>query len=977
MKLKDFAINKPKLFDYLINIQDDILTNRKNIIEHLKEIKTSLKQKEISNEWLKFSKNGLDKLINYKLNLVDFIIQANQNEINNNLSDYDKLFEILNSGFRTKISFYKTEMPLVIKRQIDTDSTNQVIINKLSAYVNDIEDNTEDLLIELGKTKTNVRNIVIKLLLNRDISFSILDTDYKKYSKIIRLQRLETIKTISEIGNLENYLKYTKNKRKQYSDFLDIELEKLHNKTQNKFIIDAQMEKNTNLDNIRIEFIKTLQDLKQILKDKPEELELEQEISKLKSNTYQIAVIASMKAGKSTLTNSMLGQELLPALVKSCTGRLTYINNSENETYVNISLKSNNIVISCERAIDLETFINKYEKKDWISEIKVSCSAKLEISNSIIYSDKYFLAENKEQDIYINQAEIKIKNGINKFQIDNPTQKDLGCFINNDSVSKLEINTPITHLKKHFPIDNVQIIDTPGPNSASNLDHKRITYDFIDKANAVIFVIDVTHFPNNDDAKLLKDVKEIREQFNKHFYDKFFFVVNKIDTHNKNDDGDLDDRLLTIKNTIKEFGYNVPDNHFIAVSAKAGSLYRLFKAKMLDENKEKQFSSFWAPFVNDFSDVKSIEKAKHKILEFSRIDNLEYTISNYLKNSNLTKELIKDANKKAYLFASNYRDKLKIQKARAKKPLKSLEDEYLKLNNWIKETEIKKKEINIELQSNSTKLLKNILVEFEKFENLTYSVINIIYGANIQNDNSNIEVPNLEKVRSAINKFSQRANSQSELKKHIKNYNKAITVTLQSYYSNFEAHLKTFATKKRENVYDTAYQSANNVLQDLNKKIGKNLDIEINTKKYIFPPLSLNSVVNITDQVYKSMEERDKTWQEGGFCSSGKWLVSKIIYHRINIPEVKTLTLTSIEKATKITKGAIKKLINRDSEEMIENIFNSIDKHTSTLRKNLLSTMEQRKTVGFNVEKELEIIENKLNSIDETIYKLDILTKKI
>jgi len=948
----------------------------------LHDVKEVFKQKDIDFEWLNFVKINLDKNIQNKWLFTDFILVLFENGYLTNFQFYDRILEILQIEYRKKIAFFKSDMSFIISQNNNIGNSKQLIINKLNSYIIEIENKVGDDLMQLGDTNSIIRYIILKLLLNIDtISLIIDDAKYEQYKKNIYDLRLDKLKITSEINNLEMYFQYSKNLQVQYNHLLDTELERKKSYIQNVFIIESKMEKINNYDEIRLELLDILENLQNIMKRKQEEFELQDEINKLKSNTYQIAVIAAMSAGKSTLINAMLGDELLPALLKSCTGRLTYINHVEGETFVNISLKNNLLILTFEEVVDLELFINKYGIEDWFESTEIYTNSKLNISKEIITksSDVCFIDIKKENYIFENQAKIITKkNNFKSIKLSNPTQKELGYFINNESVSSIEINTPIHHLKKHLPIDNIQIVDTPGPDSAAHSDHKRITYDFIDKANAVIFVIDITHFPNTTDKQLLDEVKKIREKSNKQFYEKFFFVVNKIDAHDMYNDGSLDTRLNSIKDTLINYGYKIQVDHFTAISSKAGLLYRMFNANKLDDRRMQTFSSFWAPLVEsvDWSE-NGIKLAKQKVLEFSRIDSLENTICNYLKNCNITKELIDDAKKKSYCFAENLRTDISAEKARVSKPLNDLEIEFQKLEKWIKETEKEKEKIKTKLNSNSFEFLKVILSKFIEFEQDIIYVIEVAFGEQVSNKQCNIELPDLEQVRKAVQNFNQKAKSDAELKGYVRAYNEKMTYALQNLYSNFESELKIFASEKRTKIYNEAYQKANNILQDLNRKIGDNLNIELNTTNNIFPQLQLKSVINITDEVYKSIEKEEKKWKEGGFCSSGKWLYNKIIERHVNISKVMNLTIDAIKNATKITKGATKALIDNDKALMINSIFSSIEKHTATLRKNLSATIEQRKTVGFDVEKELQSIEVKLDEINILISQLDILTKKI
>ncbi len=79
--------------------------------------------------------------------------------------------------------------------------------------------------------------------------------------------------------------------------------------------------------------IKQLQELVKDMKEGPfEELkseEIQQNFDKAINSEFEIAVIATMSSGKSTLINSMLSKELMPAKNEACTAKITRIKDND------------------------------------------------------------------------------------------------------------------------------------------------------------------------------------------------------------------------------------------------------------------------------------------------------------------------------------------------------------------------------------------------------------------------------------------------------------------------------------------------------------------------------------------------------------------------------------------------------------------------------------------------------------------------
>lgn len=97
---------------------------------------------------------------------------------------------------------------------------------------------------------------------------------------------------------------------------------------------------NVTLSHIQVEEIddkfSRLEELVQMMKDGPfEQLRderIEHNFQKALNSEFEIAVIATMSSGKSTLINAILGQELMPSKNEACTAKVSRIKNNPNIT---------------------------------------------------------------------------------------------------------------------------------------------------------------------------------------------------------------------------------------------------------------------------------------------------------------------------------------------------------------------------------------------------------------------------------------------------------------------------------------------------------------------------------------------------------------------------------------------------------------------------------------------------------------------
>lgn len=167
---------------------------------------------------------------------------------------------------------------------------------------------------------------------------------YKRETKILidgkAISSDDKLKEI-ETGTLQNWIKKFKNIIYEYDfknlnikftgrsiDFKDLESEFINDKKIHleHFEITSTEERMERLKNI----------FRKIQEGPYEELKKEkviQNFEKVFSQEFEIAVVATMSSGKSTLLNSFLGDNIIPAKNQACTAKITRIENSKEDNY--------------------------------------------------------------------------------------------------------------------------------------------------------------------------------------------------------------------------------------------------------------------------------------------------------------------------------------------------------------------------------------------------------------------------------------------------------------------------------------------------------------------------------------------------------------------------------------------------------------------------------------------------------------------
>ena len=235
-----------------------------------------------------------------------------------------------------------------------------------------------------------------------------------------------------------------------------------------------------------------------------------------KSNDFEVCVVATMSAGKSTLINAMLGKELMPSKAEACTAMITRI-------------------------------------KD-VDRLKDSFRAE-------VYR-KGRISESYEK---LNYSTMERLNGDDK--VDEVRVYGNMPFVSSDELSLV-------------------LVDTPGPNNARDDSHEEVQQNALGKSSkALVLYIMTNEYGTDDDEITLRRVANTMSVGGKQSKDRFLFVVNKMDSRNKND-GSTEETLGQIRAYLKAQGINNP-NLFPAAALPALNIRRMEKEKV-DEDIEEE-----------------------------------------------------------------------------------------------------------------------------------------------------------------------------------------------------------------------------------------------------------------------------------------------------------------------------------------------------------------------------------------------------
>ncbi|MBL0593483.1 dynamin family protein [Aeromonas veronii] len=286
---------------------------------------------------------------------------------------------------------------------------------------------------------------------------------------------------------------------------------------------------------------------------------LEGELSKLEELDMVLAVVGTMKAGKSTTINAIVGLEVLPNRSTPMTALPTRIRHVPGQPEPRMQLAK---VEPLNRVLhDLATQLAKPEQykkieheerdlKSLADRIKVGMSFATNYQGQEnIFS---FLKELNDLVRLCKKLECEFPYGDYQNIADLPLIEVAFCHLNEQASNQ-----------GHFTL-----LDTPGPNEMGMPVLKKMMREQLQRASAVMLVMDATQLNSESDHEVRRELLKIADIAE----DRLYVLVNKFDQMDRSFDQEQIQRLVS-RNLL--MGNKVPESHVFPVSAKFAYLAAL------------------------------------------------------------------------------------------------------------------------------------------------------------------------------------------------------------------------------------------------------------------------------------------------------------------------------------------------------------------------------------------------------------------
>ncbi|MDT3275896.1 dynamin family protein [Shewanella sp. SP2S2-4] len=240
------------------------------------------------------------------------------------------------------------------------------------------------------------------------------------------------------------------------------------------------------------------------------------EIANIQQSTEKLELVLSvvgiMKAGKSTLINSIVGKELLPSRNTAMTVIPTYIKHDKSIAGVNYQFK---------HAAAFSQLLKQLKQEGYTTSHETSLIAQRLANNNFVFNQTLCNLEQIHE-------ELEVINDICRFCFDQTKYRDKlnNMFRNSDDFPTLFTEFKVLEsVETGCDVSHFVVVDTPGANEARLPILKNIVDQQIARSSALLLVLNYTDLASEADEAMRIRIKEEASGYK----DRLIVAVNRFD----------------------------------------------------------------------------------------------------------------------------------------------------------------------------------------------------------------------------------------------------------------------------------------------------------------------------------------------------------------------------------------------------------------------------------------------------------------
>ena len=478
----------------------------------------------------------------------------------------------------------------------------------------------------------------------------------------------------------------------------------------------------SNILKIKIETEKIVQQALTINKNEEFKRILENEGDKLKNLEFIISIVGTVKAGKSTTINAIVGQEILPNRAYPMTTLPTLVTHKKGQVEPKLTMP---------KYETLNKFLNQVREK--LKRVSNGEFSKDSHGKEIIktISDKNL----RFKEIYQGKDNIYIflqtLNDLMRLAKDIKLTPPYKEFEKINELPRIEIEFYYLNHLEDMSNTRLSLLDTPGPDEFGHSEElKNIFTTQLKQSSAIMLVMNYTVINNEGAGKAREEIKEIQKLIEK---EHLFILANKFDERTSKDP----DYEQTKQNISKSmFNETIKENNIFPLSSKWAYLVNLAKREIeLNGKIDKNLS--WA---EDFGDEILGRKWESKIEDNKEVEEccIEAWQDSYFEEP-LNKIIIHGYSNTTFKSLSSVLHKIKgineellnvfkVSENSLEKNIDTLNNDISNLEKDIKNISNIQKSLDEDIQKELENIEQNIEKQEEEFLQNAKNEIGNIYG---------------------------------------------------------------------------------------------------------------------------------------------------------------------------------------------------------------------------------------------------------
>ena len=325
------------------------------------------------------------------------------------------------------------------------------------------------------------------------------------------------------------------------------------------------------------------------------------EAEKLQRLEMVLAVVGTMKAGKSTTINAIVGTEVLPNRNRPMTALPTLIRHTPGQIEPILRLENNgpiNVVIA-----QLHQVLNSHDARAVAD--KLASDRDLQPLLQLIKENGRFknCYQGSEGIFWFLRSLNDLVRVAFALNVHFP-------FESYDEIHEIPaIEVEFSHLAgTSESLGSLTLLDTPGPNEAGQQHLRKMLGEQLKNASAVLAVLDFTQLKSDADEQVRAELERIADVAQ----GRIFALVNKFDEKDRNSDDEEQTRRLVADSLL---GGRLQPSQVFPVSSKLGDLANRARRELAINGSLPEVDGDQNAWVADFGKAALGTRWKHKITD--------------------------------------------------------------------------------------------------------------------------------------------------------------------------------------------------------------------------------------------------------------------------------------------------------------------------------------------------------------------------